>query len=122
MPSPERQNKYVRQDLRAGKPGTIAEWQADDHGVDHAQYFQGCGVALTRWDDVSVGAGDNPREAYEDAVEQLAMAGWDTFLLPARPRGFSSKSEIEYDPPLEEDESGELYHYVCVYVRGIPPR
>lgn len=109
--------KYVRQYLREGRAGTVAEWYIEDHGVDHAQYFRGCGLAHTHWDDVAVGAGYSPREAYEDAVMQLASSGWDTFEMPSG-KGFSNRSEV---PEVGEDELSELYHYVCVYVRGIPP-
>jgi len=106
--------KYVRQYLREARPGTVAEWHTEDHGVENNQYFQGCGTSFSRWDDVGVGAGGSVREAYNDAVEQLAMSGWDTFEMPSG-KGLSDKHDI----PEEWEDS---YHYVCVYVRGIPPK
>lgn len=109
--------KYVRQYLREGRPGTVAEWYIEDHGIENSQYFQGCGVSHSRWDMVGVGAGSTPREAYNDAVEQLAMSGWDTFEMPSG-KGFSDRSSI----PRGEDISEDIYHYFCVYVRGVPPK
>ena len=118
MPSPQREYKHIREDLKNRVPGTVAEWAAKNHGVEGAQYFQGCGTAFTRWDDVAVGHGNTSLEAYDDAVEQLAMSGWKVHLLPKRPRGFSNKSEL----PKDLDEDSELYHYACVYVKGVAPR
>lgn len=45
-----------------------------DHGVDHARYFQGCGVAFTEFKHVVTGAGETPLDAIDDALEQIAMS------------------------------------------------
>ncbi len=55
----------------------IGAFEIIDHGVDHSQYFQGCGTSGTSYTDVATGIGHTPREALEDALEQLASAGWD---------------------------------------------
>lgn len=65
-----------------------------DHGLEHSQYFQGCGIAdpgSEHWEDCATGIGDNPREALDDALEQLAQSGgleteWDTEDLETRIR------------------------------------
>ncbi len=51
----------------------IAEWNVVDHGVEHAQYFQGHGTASTDWTHTATGCGSDTREALDDALEQLAQ-------------------------------------------------
>lgn len=52
---------------------TVTEFRFEDLGVDHAQYFQGVGVACTDWDAVFVGVGDTAREAAGDAWESCCQ-------------------------------------------------
>lgn len=115
MPKPKR--RWIKHALETGKPGTVEEWEAHDLGVEHSQYFQGCGTSFTRWDDVASGIGNTPLEAFNDALEMLAQGGWDVNFIPERPRGLSSRSQL----PKDMDEESELHHFVCVYVRGIQP-
>jgi hypothetical protein len=89
----------------------ITAYEIDNMGQDHAQYFQGAGIAFTDWHDVSVGVGSDAKEAYEDAVEALASAGWDVDRLPTRPRG------IRRDDRIPPDAGEEWYCYVAVRVR-----
>ena len=56
---------------------TITCFEIVDHGIDHAQYFQGCGVGRTKFSDVATGCGDNPAAALSDALETLAQDGWN---------------------------------------------
>jgi len=49
-----------------------------DLGVQVADYFQGFGVSFTPFSDCVVGNGNSPREALEDALEQIANNGVDT--------------------------------------------
>jgi hypothetical protein len=45
---------------------------------DHSQYWPGAGLAFTDFDDIATGIGASEREAANDALEQLAMNGWNT--------------------------------------------
>jgi hypothetical protein len=56
----------------------IEDYEIVDHGIENSQYFQGCGTSLTEFEQVATGIGDNPKEAIEDALDQLAQMGWDT--------------------------------------------
>ena len=60
----------------------IRKFKIIDHGIDHPQYFQGCGAGS--YDDVSTGIGINAQEAYEDALDDLAL-DWNIVNLPAEP-------------------------------------
>jgi len=87
----------------------IAAHEVVIHGVEHEQYFQGCGVSFTPYTDVATGIGSDAREAFEDALESLAMAGWDVALVEAT-------TELE-ECVLPEDAHEELHVYVSVRVR-----
>lgn len=55
------------------KTKTITDYRIVDHGIEHAQYFQGHGTAFTNWDHCVTGCGDNFAEAIEDALESMAQ-------------------------------------------------
>lgn len=93
-----------------GRMGVTA-FEVDDCGWDHAQYFQGHGTACTDFDVVFIGAGDDPQEALEDALDQAAMAGWD---VDAIDNTLSHESDL---PENDTEEDNEVYHYVALYLR-----
>ncbi len=62
----------------------IGEFELIDHGMEHSQYFQGCGVAFTDFENVVTGIGDNPADAIDDCLEQVAQAGFDTEGMESR--------------------------------------
>ncbi len=102
---------------------TIKDFEIINHGVEHSQYFQGCGVSHTSYTDVATGIGDTPSEALNDALEQLAANGWDVEpidseleLCPAQRLEWLGE---EYDahedcaPENCPDETGECDHTEC---------
>ena len=123
---------------------TITCFEIVDHGIDHAQYFQGCGLSRTKFTDCATGCGDNPREALDDALETLAQDGWDVSKVEAsaegvayakavKPSAFDEvHAQLEADNPQGNNESdadysariddllsdcdSELYYYVSVRV------
>ena len=62
----------------------IGEFELIDHGAEHSQYFQGCGVAFTSFENVVTGIGDNPAASIDDCLEQIAQCGFDTEGMEAR--------------------------------------
>lgn len=52
----------------------ITSYQILRHGVEHSQYFQGCGTSFTSFDNADTGIGDTEKEAFEDALECIAMS------------------------------------------------
>lgn len=56
----------------------ISKFEIIDHGIDHAQYFQGCGVSYTEYDECITGCGQDAKEAIEDALESMAQNGVET--------------------------------------------
>lgn len=54
-------------------PDIIHDYEVVDHGIEHSQYFQGCGTSFTHYDNVVTGIGDDFAEAFEDCLEQMAQ-------------------------------------------------
>ena len=63
--------------MDADKPRPVVEFELVDHGIEHEQYFQGCGTSCTPYTGCATGVGDNPADAIEDALDSLAMDDWD---------------------------------------------
>lgn len=93
----------------------IVDYEIINHGYYHSQYFQGCGTAFTDFDWCSTGIGMNAKDAYEDAVEQIAMSGFDVNHLPTRPRGINKKDKI----PVKflREEENEIWYYVSIRIK-----
>lgn len=92
----------------------IKAFEITDHGYDHAQYFQGAGVGNSDFTHCFLGAGNNAKDAYEDAADQAAQSGWDTDKLPTRPRGIRKSDKV---PASHQGEDNEFYWYVSIRVR-----
>ncbi len=92
----------------------IPKYEIIDHGVDHSQYFQGCGCAFTEFTNCYTGVGNNAKEAYEDAVGMIySVEGEkaDRLKLSKRPRGINAKNKV----PAGANE--EMYYYVSIRYR-----
>jgi hypothetical protein len=95
-----------------------------DHGVEHSQYFQGCGTAFSGFEEVVTGVGQCFDEAYEDALEGIAQTHngevseavdnvlTDLDTLPER--GTYSVTDYLRDNGMEITDDCELYHYVSI--------
>lgn len=79
----------------------VAEYELEDIGIDHQQYFTGRGTAYTNWDSVYVGTGDNPAEAIGDALDSAAQDGWVV------------------DVPAKEAENWQEHPSVSDHIRGL---
>lgn len=88
----------------------VKEYEVLDHGVDHSQYFQGCGVSFTKFEDCHTGIGSTPREALEYALEMAAESGWNVDGIV---NDLSDTSDLDDDQP----EDSELFHFVSIRLR-----
>ena len=93
----------------------IKAYEIINHGYEHSQYFQGCGTSFTDFTDVATGCGNDAKEAYEDAVEQLATSGWNVDKLPSRPAGIRKRDKVP--AKYLKDELNEFFWYVSIRVR-----
>ena len=98
----------------------ITEYELLDHGIDNCQYFPGCGVSLTEFEDVATGCGDTPAEAINDALEQLAMSDWDADSMEARILADEKWAALPELPSVYAeygDDGEDCYYYVSIRVR-----
>ena len=95
----------------------VLSFEVINHGVENSQYFQGCGIAYTSFEDVATGIGGSPFEALEDALESLAQNDWDVSGIKNE---LSKESEIPVNEENEENESMDVFHYVSVRVSTQP--
>lgn len=104
----------------------MIEYEIVNHGIEHDQYFQGCGTAFTDFDCVVTGNGDNFAEAIEyclgqiveqysekeinvDELECEILADEDLKEFPTSP----SVSTL-YKEEIEDGEDIEMYYYVSI--------
>ena len=109
-------NKSVHYHLDYSLNKLIEEYELIDHGVEHSQFFQGCGVSLTKFTDIATGYGENPAEAINDALEQLAGYGYDVDELERRILEDEGWKEFPIDPNAHidcEPEHGETCKSDC---------
>jgi hypothetical protein len=89
----------------------VIEYEIINHGMEHSQYFQGCGTSFTRFTHVWTGIGDSSKEAYNDALEQMAMEDEQAaVMMPTRPSGIRTRPRV---PRGSED----IYFYVSIRAR-----
>jgi hypothetical protein len=73
----------------------LIEYEIIDHGMEHSQYFQGCGTSHTRFTHVWTGIGDSAKEAYNDALDQMFMDDSEAAeKMPTRPAGFRTRPKV----------------------------
>ena len=89
----------------------LISYEIRDHGMNHSQYFQGCGTAFTNFTHVWTGAGDSSKEAYNDALDQAYMDIGDLAdKFQKRPVGFTLRPTVPHD-------SEDVYFYVSIRAR-----
>lgn len=97
---------------------TISEFELVDHGIQNDQYFQGCGIAFTEYEDIATGCGNDPAEAIDDALESLAQGDWDCEDMEQRiiDQEFATKRKFPTKPsvPLSSED---CYYYVSIRVK-----
>jgi hypothetical protein len=90
----------------------VTDYEVVDHGVEGAQYFQGCGVALTKYSDVATGCGDSFADALDDALESIAQQqGIDVEDLEAR---INADGNAVSDGETVPEDAEDCYYYVSV--------
>ena len=97
----------------------VKEFQVDDMGIENSQYFQGYGVSFTSFSDCCYGIGDNPKEALDDCLEQIASSrDIDVEDLEARILAEFPDYATNGDRPSVVEEYGEdtedMYYHVGV--------
>lgn len=120
----ERQAKM--QTTHAGsKLKIISEFELINHGIEHSQYFQGCGIAFTQFANVVTGIGDNPAEAIDDCLEQIAQYDFEAEDMKTR---IMTQEGWEILPTIPSvwlqlgNHNQDIYYYVSIrYNKGDRP-
>jgi hypothetical protein len=92
---------------------TIIDHQIIVHGIEHEQYFGGCGVSFTSFTDVATGIGNDAAEAFDDALESLAQGDWNVDDADSWDDAPNAN-----DCRLGEHDHEDLHVYVSVRVGG----
>ena len=87
----------------------VSNYELVFHGMETPDYFQGCGVAFTPFDECFTGIGASQKEALEDATEQLATAGFEVLKL--------LEADIERASTEPVPEEGAWWQYVSIRVK-----
>jgi len=93
----------------------IIEYEIIDHGVEHEQYFQGCGVSHTKYDEVYTGIGDSLKDALNDAMELLASG--DVEILGDLAEEVTNANDDLTRTTADENEMQDNFHYASIRVR-----
>ncbi len=88
----------------------ITSFQVVDHGIEHAQYFEGCGVWGTEYDECVTGCGNDAAEALDDALESIAQNGADVSAIEAEVKADIPDMFSDFVPADAE----EVYYYVSI--------
>jgi hypothetical protein len=98
----------------------VKDFEVSDLGMENSQYFQGYGVAFTRFEYCAYGIGDNPREALDDCLDQIASAcDVDTTDLERRiialyPDFAKPESELPSVSAEYGDDCEDTYYHVGI--------
>lgn len=94
----------------------IEAYEFINHGIENEQYFQGCGVSFTEFEDVATGIGNNYHEALDDALESLAHA-WNVESNTELLAELAAIKEVCGNDKWFEDISDDAHYYASIRVR-----
>ena len=84
----------------------IGAFKLIDHGIERSIYFQDYGVTSMDFENIATGIGDDPADAIDDCLEQVAQAGFKTEGMEARimaQKGWEKIPIVPYIDCLEDD-------------------
>ena len=98
---------------------TISEFEIVDHGIEHEQYFQGCGISCTEYEGVATGCGDNYAEAVDDALESLAQQDWETEGMEKRilRQEWGRMKRVLPTKPAVKASAEDCHYYLSIRVK-----
>ena len=111
-----------------GSKVKIVDFEFEDGGVEHEQYWQGAGVANTRFNHVATGIGEDAAEAFEDALEMVAQqeeGEIDFSAIEQSPEGQQLANDHETTVGevvssqrrggwSDEDEASSFHYYISI--------
>lgn len=95
----------------------IKTYKIQDLGTDTADCFSGASAFCTPYDEVAVGNGDNPIEAYNTALDVIAERDVDTADMPFRVKGLHKKDRVPADLLAADWQRYVAIFYTLKHVR-----
>lgn len=98
----------------------VTEFEILDHGLEHPDYFQGCGVSYTQFTEVYTGHGQTPYDAANAVLDMLCC---DNEVSDGLLREMEkSCAELEDEDALEEQgrlipEDSEAVYMVSIRIK-----
>lgn len=116
----------------AGEAAKIVAFEFVDDGIEHEQYWAGVGLAFSKFEHVATGIGDDPAEAFEDALGMIAQqesGGVDLSAIEQSEEGQAyasahtpsvkevldrNRATPEGSEEADEEASAELHYYLSI--------
>jgi len=85
----------------------IIKYEFINHGIQHADYFQGCGTSLTGFDECFTGIGDTPAAAANEALDLASHEyKWNDAVFDDAEIEAATFSSVESIP----EDSDAMFH------------
>lgn len=94
----------------------VSTFELCDLGIYDPQCFNGFGVAFTPFSDCAYGIGDNPAEALDDCLEQIAM-GYDIDVSDLETRIIAEWGKAPHTPSVIDEygeDSEDCYYHIGI--------
>ena len=91
----------------------IIDFEIVDHGIEHEQYFQGCGLSHSSFGAIATGCGNNFAEAIDDCLEQIACDGTDVEHMEKRILHYIGRRKMPKRPRVKMSQE-ECHYYVSI--------
>ena len=89
----------------------VTRYELCDLGIDNSQYFPGFGTSGTGFTESALGVGDDPREALDDVLEQMAFRGVDVSglerMILARYPDLTDADDYVWDWDDDDDDDDD---------------
>lgn len=98
---------------------TITDFEIINHGIEGEQYFQGCGVAFSKFKNVVTGIGNTEKDALVDAMEQIdesEFGGMPNEIVVAMVNA-NDKDTVQSSLNLTDEEAEDCSSYFYVSIR-----
>lgn len=101
--------------------------QVVDHGIEHEQYFHGCGTSFTGYEHVVTGIGNDAREAIEDCLEQMAMACFNVDnldedqIIADENISDDSVSSLQSESSEDHEDYDDHHYYISIRFNEVKP-
>jgi hypothetical protein len=93
-------------------PGILTNYELLSHGVEGEQYFQGAGTSFTKFKHIATGVGSSEKEAFDDALEQIAQTH-DVDFSKIEKDGENLSTKVA--PEITAEDSDMHYYFSVRY-------